>query len=559
MPSRLLRAFLACVCIAAAAACGSERPSITAPEDPAFAQSTATGVELLLVSGGGQTGLPSSKLPVVIAVRVLDVRGAPVAKARVNFLVKSGSVSQRQAVTDAEGYASSWWTLGPEAGPQTLRVTGKGGMLRVTANAPSAASLVRVAGDSQTAAAGTRLPKQLVVRALGGDGKPAPGVDVAWTVGGGGSVDVQETRTDEEGYARTWWTLGTAGAQTVSAVRAGAPPVVFGATLSAPGPVARVVISTDTLVIPYVGTGQLTVELFDAQGTKLPAGRVEWKSRYPIVVVDSTGRVYGRHDGISPVTATVNGVTGHAVVKVLPPEGPRVMGYQVQQGPFGSRSQFMVQIFNLVDVDGVSAVSVTMRSADRAQSVTCNMTPTFQYGPIGRGPTHAQWYCTMYLPADARHGRWSLDPVIATDSRGNRTAVTGEFLRATEAPNAVGFHVENVEYDRVPPTLDGLTLSAAATSTGWTVDARMRVSDVGAGIGYSAIELTSTGGSLNRSVHCSPESPGVMLCRMAVSRSEAAGEVVVARAGVTDRNNNHTGYSTAQLAAAGYASRIALP
>jgi len=210
------------------------------------------------------------------------------------------------------------------------------------------------------------------------------------------------------------------------------------------GHLARVEILGDTLVIPYAGIGRLTAALFDAQGKGVTGARVVWKSLTPALApVDSVGRVYGLHDGVARVSATVDGVTGYAFVKVLPPAGPRITGMQIESGPHAPRSQITVQLFSVSDEDGVMAASVTAHSPDRRQSVTCRMLPAQSYGVWYPGPRHAQWTCILYIPDDAQHGLWKLDPVTGTDSRGNRTVITGEVLLATRPLNTVSFHIEN--------------------------------------------------------------------------------------------------------------------
>ena len=52
---------------------------------------------------------------------VTDVYGNPVADARVNFSVKSGTVTPARAISDAKGRAALSWKLGSKAGEQTLK------------------------------------------------------------------------------------------------------------------------------------------------------------------------------------------------------------------------------------------------------------------------------------------------------------------------------------------------------------------------------------------------------------------------------------------------------
>jgi len=52
---------------------------------------------------------------------VTDVYGNPVPEARVNFSVKSGTVSPTRAVSDSRGRAALTWKLGSKPGEQVLK------------------------------------------------------------------------------------------------------------------------------------------------------------------------------------------------------------------------------------------------------------------------------------------------------------------------------------------------------------------------------------------------------------------------------------------------------
>jgi hypothetical protein len=86
-----------------------------------------------------------------------------------------------------------------------------------TGPTPGAADLAvtPVSGDGQVGLPGSTLPEPLVVRAEIA-GASVPGEVVTWVVvEGGGSVYAGTSKTDDDGYAREWWTLGQSGAQRV--------------------------------------------------------------------------------------------------------------------------------------------------------------------------------------------------------------------------------------------------------------------------------------------------------------------------------------------------------
>jgi Tol biopolymer transport system component len=84
---------------------------------------------LALSSGDDQAGEVGAELPAPIVVQVTDSFGRPVPRVVVNFQVttapgsgfSSGSASPASAETNVGGVAQARWTLGTNAGPQTLR------------------------------------------------------------------------------------------------------------------------------------------------------------------------------------------------------------------------------------------------------------------------------------------------------------------------------------------------------------------------------------------------------------------------------------------------------
>ncbi len=100
---------------------------------------------MVLVSGGGQVGAPSSVLADSIIVRVNDVFGNAVPSVTVAPVeLLFGTVSPTSASTDTTGHAAFRWTLGAATGPQLLEleVVGRAvNMVSVTAN-PSNSTVV---------------------------------------------------------------------------------------------------------------------------------------------------------------------------------------------------------------------------------------------------------------------------------------------------------------------------------------------------------------------------------------------------------------------------------
>ena len=93
--------------------------------DQPMAPAVSEGFALLIAGGNNQTGLAGAELPVPLKVRATRPNGTPISGIVVNFRVTSGggSVYAGSAITNRDGYASDYWTLGPVTSvPQTLEV-----------------------------------------------------------------------------------------------------------------------------------------------------------------------------------------------------------------------------------------------------------------------------------------------------------------------------------------------------------------------------------------------------------------------------------------------------
>ena len=199
----------------------------------------AAPVAVSIVAGNAQAAVAGSAVAVAPAVRVVDVFGNPVPGTDVTFAATGGggNVTGSPAVTNSDGIATiGSWTLGPTVGTNTLTVTVAGVAMPATFAASGVegppATLVRVAGEGQSAPAGTAVPTAPAVRVADANGNPVPDVVVAFAVTvGNGTVMGSPATTNASGIASlTSWTLGTPGTNAVSATVSGLAPVVFTAT-----------------------------------------------------------------------------------------------------------------------------------------------------------------------------------------------------------------------------------------------------------------------------------------------------------------------------------------
>lgn len=342
------------------AACGGENPSAVATAEGISTVTAANGIQLALTSGGGQAGAPGQPLATPVVVRVTDPRGRPMSNRSVIFVAALGAdVDPGRTFTDADGYARTAWTLGPQLGVQSLRVSGMGGALVVTANGQRGTGtrigIVKRMGDEQQAPAGSQLRATLQAVVLRDDGVLVPGAVVTFTANDGGQVDRASVRTSGKGVAEVRWTLGPAGGvQTLTASAPGAAPATFTATATGGtqrnGPALR--LSPDSLVLDAGASAVLTASLDNPGQPPLPGHAPKWSSSDPAVAtVDGAGTVRGVSEGTAAITATLGSHTATATVRVR-----------------GGPASLRVQPDSLVlDVDATGQLTAVIRNAAGAE------------------------------------------------------------------------------------------------------------------------------------------------------------------------------------------------
>ena len=187
------------------------------------------GSRLTLFSGNGQSGQVRDALPEPLVVMIKDSLGNPVASHMVRFEVIRNSGLLRtseddtakrvvQAPTDGGGKASVLYTLGDTAGEGNNRVvaTALGVVSEVEFCASGASAIpdkiLMVGGDNQRGAVGNPLANPLETLVVDGDGNPAQGIPVTFTIiKGDGNLNgnqALELITGADGIARTVLTLG---------------------------------------------------------------------------------------------------------------------------------------------------------------------------------------------------------------------------------------------------------------------------------------------------------------------------------------------------------------
>lgn len=195
-------------------------------------------MDLVRLRGDDQTGPAGEPLPVRPAVRLVDGSGEPVAGHTIAFSVEEGggAVDPDAAVTDQAGVAEVAWTLGPDPGLQTLAAAADGFdrvVFTATAQPGPPAAVEPVAGEGQSAPAGSAVPVEPAVAVRDRFGNPVPDAVVTFeVVEGGGTIEEGTVTTGADGLAAAGvWTLGSVpGANRLRASVAGAGEAVFRAT-----------------------------------------------------------------------------------------------------------------------------------------------------------------------------------------------------------------------------------------------------------------------------------------------------------------------------------------
>ncbi|HSL71813.1 MAG TPA: hypothetical protein VK864_16315 [Longimicrobiales bacterium] len=287
------------------------------------------------VAGPGLSGPAGGVLPDPIEVRVIGTDDQPLPGALVNFsAAQGGSVNPASATTDANGIASTNWTLGNTVGAHTLTATAGNGVaatVTATVTAARAATVSVAAGDEQTAPIGGAVPIPPSVRVADAFGNLVANVPVSFSVlSGAGQVTNAVRTTNAQGIATVGsWILGpTAGQQTLAArvEESGVAnnPIIFTATATAPTGAQLTIVAGNNQQAPV---GQLvpiapTVVVRNGAGAGVPGVVVTF-------AVDSGGGsvVGSRQTTDAAGTATVGGwflgpLPGKNTLKVSSPGLP---------------------------------------------------------------------------------------------------------------------------------------------------------------------------------------------------------------------------------------------
>lgn len=185
------------------------------------------------------------------------------------------------------------------------------------------ANIVVVSGDAQTGLqVGATLPLPLTARVVDAQGKPVARTTVAWS-SNFGTLTAPTSVTDADGLTSVEWTLGTlAGAQTATAKVAG-KTAVFTEQV-APGPLAQIVLSRDTVRLLGIGDFfRLTARAADQYGNGVAVATTVESGDTSAVTADNFGSgailTARASDKTIPLQARAGSISKSGTVIVLPP------------------------------------------------------------------------------------------------------------------------------------------------------------------------------------------------------------------------------------------------
>lgn len=239
-----------------------------------FRASAAPAAPVALEKAGGdaQSGTVATALPDSISVRVVDRYGNGIPGIVINFGTAQGTLSAAEVVTRAQGLARVALVLPTYAG--LVQVHGYAAALeqrqifQITARAAAAATIIRLAGDGQSAETGSPVAVAPTVRVRDRFGNSVPGHPVVFTPApGSGTVTGGAAVTDESGVARVGgWVLGEPGSNRLLVSAAGLDTLKFNAISREPcrsRPYTLFTTMTDVLLsVPPCNVGGRAAQLY---------------------------------------------------------------------------------------------------------------------------------------------------------------------------------------------------------------------------------------------------------------------------------------------------------
>ena len=171
--------------------------------------------ELSVIAGNGQKAALGTTLPVALKVRVVDPYSQNIySGVTVTFSDSNhgGVFNPPTAVTDANGYATTSYTLPKLLGTYTITASATGAATFTETALPGPMTAVVIkSGWNQSAPLLTPFPSPVIAKARDAYGNGISGVVVTFTSNAGGTFSANPVTTDSAGLASVNYTTGTKG------------------------------------------------------------------------------------------------------------------------------------------------------------------------------------------------------------------------------------------------------------------------------------------------------------------------------------------------------------
>jgi len=475
----------------------------------------ANPTALVKISGDGQSAPGGFEVAADLVVRLEDDNENGIGGRAITWVVPSGSgsVNPGNTTTDANGLATTRWTLPSVVGTHGVSAVFSGlppVAFTGTATADVPTTIELASGNNQSAAVGGTLPNPLVVRVTDASGIPVANVGVAWTAEVGGSVSEANTATDAAGLARVTRTLGLLpGPYTTTAAVDGlsGSPITFTSTATV-GPAFKLAIITQPGTPATSGTvlaPQPEIEVQDALGNPiLQAGRTV-----------SASITSSPEDPGGPGSATLAGAndqtnssgrTTYTGLRITGPSGPYELTFS---------SGALVPVSSATITLGAGSASriviLTQPSPTAVNGVPFAQQPVVQVQDGAGNPIPTAGFV---IAASRQDGQPELGPSpivnATTDGTGTATfsglhitGVLGNRTLSFSRPGLTAIESNQINITLGPPasiTIEDGNGQSAPVETPVTTDPSVSVTDVGGnpvpGVNVD-FDVTVGGGSVN--------------------------------------------------------------
>ncbi len=276
----------------------------------------------LTATGGNNQSAPlNTKLPLPLTVQAVSAyTGLPMPGVAVSFSDSNagGVFGTPNVTTDANGNASSTYTLPKKIGPVVITVSGPTAvttLLNETALAGPVSKITLISGGGQSATVGTTLPQPIVVAAKDASGDLLSGVSIAFSDGGaGGMFSSNSVVTGSNGQASVSYTLPTKAAGLSLKASASSVSLSIGESAVA-GPAASInyVSGNNQFAPPHTKLpNQLVVAVKDQYGNLITGAKVTFSDNGAGGTFSNNGVVTTGSNGRASITYTTGPQLGTA-------------------------------------------------------------------------------------------------------------------------------------------------------------------------------------------------------------------------------------------------------